>query len=325
MRYRFFGKTDMKFSLVGFGAWQAGMKSWGRNYSRQDIINAMNTAFSLGVNFIDTAEIYGYGESEKVVGEVLKNWKNIFVSTKISGYNATPKKILRTLKKSLERLNKKYVDLYQIHWPPSYYTSICKVFRELEKISEQGLIRYIGVSNFSRIDLEKSIYCLRKYKIVSNQIQYNLLYRRGEEELIPYMKNNGIELLAWSPLAKGALAGKTRVNAIAKMMDMTFLRARRKPLLLNKIKEIAERHDVSMARVSIAWLISKKAYPIPGAKNPSQARDNALAGDLILNSSEIKLLDDFSKEFTTGKIGSIIPRFVPNIIQEFAVRMIGGI
>lgn len=315
----------MKFSVVGLGAWQAGMKSWGKNYTRDDVIKAMNTSFELGVNFIDTAEIYGYGKSEFLVGEVLKRWKDVFVATKIAGYNARPRKIIKSVNSSLKNLGKDYIDLYQVHWPPSYYTSLCKVFRELEKLVDMGLIRYIGVSNFLRKDLENSISCMRKYEIVSNQIQYNLLFRPAEKDLIPFMKDIGMEVLAWSPIAKGALAGKKKADAVAKVTDATFLRVRKADNLLSEMGHIAKRHDISLVQVAIAWLTAKDVFPIPGAKRSSQARENALAGDIVLSDVEVKALDDVSKDFLRGKIRSIIPRYIPNILQETVIRLVGGI
>ncbi len=325
MKYKAFGKTDMKFSVVGFGAWQAGMKSWGSDYTKDDVINAMNTAFELGVNFVDTAEIYGYGESERVVAKVLRGWSEVYIATKIAGYNARPGKIIKTVRSSLKRLGRKIIDLYQVHWSPSYYTSFCKVFNELERAVDLGLIRYIGVSNFSKNDLEEALYCMRKHEIVSNQVKYNLLFRAVEKELMPFMKTSKMELLAWSPISKGALAGKKKANAIAKLTDTTFFKAKKAQFLLDKMSVIAKNHSASLAQVAIAWLIAKDVFPIPGSKRSSQARENALAGDIVLSEDEVKSLDYASKDFIEGHIKSVMPRFIPNIIQGILVRIVGGI
>lgn len=325
MKYKVFGKTDMRFSVVGFGAWQAGMKSWGSDYTKDDVINAMNVAFKLGVNFIDTAEIYGYGESERIVAKVLEGWRDIYIATKIAGYNAKPGKILKSIRRSLDRLRCSVIDLYQVHWPPSYYTPLCKVFKELEKAVDLGLIRYIGLSNFPRRELERSMFCMKKYEIVSNQVKYNLLFRAAEKELFPFMKSNDMAVLAWSPIAKGALAGKKKANAVAKLTDTAFLKVRRAEKLLTIILSIAKKHNISPAQVAIAWLIAKDVFPIPGAKRVSQARENALAGDIILNNDEVKILDSISKDFLKGSIRSVVPRYIPNIFQEGIIRLVGGI
>ncbi len=326
MQYRRFGKTDMKFSVIGLGAWQAGMKSWGKNYTLEDVVKAVETAFEEGINFVDTAEIYGGGRSEEVLGQVLREWgDSIHVATKVSGYNARPGKIEKSLRSSLKRLQRRYIDLYQIHWPPSIYTSLPRVARELEMLVDKGLIRYIGVSNFPRDILEEFMGYMRKYEVVSNQVRYSLLHRAVEKNLYPFMKKNNIELIAWSPLDKGVLAGKFKADAPAKYMDSGFKRVKRAHELIVKLREIADKHGVSMAQVSLAWLVAKGAYPIPGAKRPSQARDNAGAGDLRLDTEDIHMLDELSKGFRDGEVGTIMPRVIPNIIQQLFIGILGGI
>ncbi len=326
MQYRRFGKTDMKFSVIGLGAWQAGMKSWGKNYTLEDVVKAVETAFEEGINFVDTAEIYGGGRSEEVLGQVLREWgDSIHVATKVSGYNARPGKIEKSLRSSLKRLQRRYIDLYQIHWPPSIYTSLPRVARELEMLVDKGLIRYIGVSNFPRDILEEFMGYMRKYEVVSNQVRYSLLHRAVEKNLYPFMKENNIELIAWSPLDKGVLAGKFKADAPAKYMDSGFKRVKRAHELIVKLREIADKHGVSMAQVSLAWLVAKGAYPIPGAKRPSQARDNAGAGDLRLDTEDIHMLDELSKGFRDGEVGTIMPRVIPNIIQQLFIGILGGI
>jgi len=321
-----FGKTDMKFSVIGLGAWQAGMKSWGKNYTIEDVMKAIETAFEEGINFVDTAEIYGGGRSEEVLGRVLRAWgDSIFVATKVSGYNARPGRIEKSLKASLRRLNRRCVDLYQVHWPPSIYTSLPKVARELEMLVDKGLVRYIGVSNFPRDILEEFMGYMRKYEVVSNQVRYSLLHRAVENDLYPFMKESNIELIAWSPLDKGVLAGKFKADAPAKYMDSGFRRVRKARGLINKLREIADKHGVSMAQVSLAWLVAKGAYPIPGAKRPSQARDNASAGDLRLDPDEVSVLDDLSLDFRYGDVGTIMPRVIPNILQQVFIGILGGI
>jgi aryl-alcohol dehydrogenase-like predicted oxidoreductase len=315
----------MKVSVIGLGAWQAGFKSWGRNYTLEDIRGAVTRAIDNGVNFIDTAEIYGYGRSERVLGEILGGRDDIYIATKISGYNARPGKISKSIKGSLKRLGRKYIDLYQVHWPPSYYTNISKVIQELEKLVDQGYIRYIGVSNFSIDILEKTITSTRKYEIVSNQVQYSLLYRAAEKNLIPYMKENGIELIAWSPLAKGALAGKLKADAPAKVFDTAFKRAKHAQALFDTLAEISDKYNSTISQISLAWLVSKGAIPIPGAKNPAQAKQNAQAGDIILDHDDVSKLDNLSEDFIDGDIGSVMPRVIPNIIQQALIRLLGGV
>lgn len=323
--YKAFGKTEMKLSVIGLGGWQAGFKSWGSNYTKEDIINAINKAIELGVNFIDTAEIYGNGRSEEILGNVIGNRDDVFIATKVAGYNARPGKISKAAQASLKRLRRDIIDLYQIHWPPSYYTDLCKVMRELESLVDKGVIRYIGVSNFSRKDLEKAINCLKKHEIVSNQVQYNLLYRPAEVDLLPFMRDNGIEIIAWSPLAKGALAGKLNPDSWAKKMDSSFKRAREANKLFEVMAEIANKHNATLSQVSLAWIVSKDGFPIPGAKNPAQAKLNALAGSINLDNLDVSRLDEASKKFLEGEISSVMSRFIPNLMQQALLKIIGGV
>jgi aryl-alcohol dehydrogenase-like predicted oxidoreductase len=325
MRFRRLGKTDMKISVIGLGAWQAGFKSWGKDYSREDVINAINKALELGINFVDTAEIYGDGKSEELLGEVIGGNDEIFLATKVAGFNATPSRIGKSLEKSLNRLKRDCIDLYQIHWPPSVYTNLCKVFREVERLIDKGLIRYIGVSNFSKSILEKAVNCMRRYEIVSNQVQYNLLYRAAEKDLIPFMRDNNIELIAWSPLAKGALAGKLNADSWARKMDKAFKRARDAKDLFEELGYIADKYNATLSQISLAWIVAKGGIPIPGVKKVYQAKLNAMAGDINLVDEDVKKLDEVSKVFVRGDIDSVMPRYIPNFFQRMVLRLLGGI
>lgn len=328
MRYREFGRTGIKVSVVGLGAWQAGFKSWGKDYTKEDVIGAYLKAFELGINFIDTAETYGAGVSEAVVGEALKRSKRrdqIVVATKVAGYNATPSRVEKAARSSLRRLGLDVIDLYQVHWPPSIYTSLGKLFEQMEKLVDKGIIRHIGVSNFSRKVLSKSMELMHKYEIVSNQVQYSLLYRAVENDLMKFMRDNKIELIAWSPLAKGALAGKLKPDSLAKKFDYTFKRGKMATELFKVMRELSEKHNANMTQIALAWLISKGAYPIPGVKRIEHVIDNANAANIFLEPQDIVRLDEASKIFTSGNIDSVISRLLPNFIQRTIINMMGGV
>ena len=325
MRYRYLGGSGLKVSVVGLGGWQAGFKSWGRDYTLNDIIDAYRVAIDSGINFIDTAEIYGDGRSEEVIGMILREYRDIIVATKVAGYNATPRGIIKAAERSRRRLGVDSIDLFQIHWPPSIYTKLRAVARAMEETVRRGLVKYIGLSNFPPKLLEDFIGYLSRYEAVSNQVQYNLLYRVPEEELIPLMDRNNVTLIAWSPLAKGALAGKTRVDNNARRFDLVFKRGREASNLLDTLRLIAGRHRVGMGAIALAWLVSKGAIPIPGVKRAQQALENASAGDIVLSSEEVSMLDRASQEFIHGEYKTIMPRLIPNFLQRLALRMIGGI
>ena len=326
MRYKVFGKTGEKVSVIGIGTWQAGLKSWGKDYTLNDVINAIKAGIEHGVNFIDTAEVYGNGRSESVVGEIIKEYgEELFIATKVAGYNATPNKVFKAAIKSRDRLKVDAIDLYQVHWPPSRYTDICGLAKALEKLVDDGVIRYIGVSNFDLISLNELRMCMKKYDIISNQLHYNLLNRNVEREIYPYMKREGIELIAWSPIAKGALAGKLKANTIARKMDGVFRRAKESKELLELLKELSSKYSCKTHQIALAWLVEKGALPIPGVKKPEQAVENALAGDLRLDKQDIKQLDTASEKYIGEKIDNGIPRYIPNWLQRIILSVVGGI
>jgi|Deesub1362B_J571_1020462.scaffolds.fasta_scaffold00005_395 aryl-alcohol dehydrogenase-like predicted oxidoreductase len=326
MRYKIFSKTHLKVSVIGLGAWQAGFKSWGRDYSKKDILEAYDKAFKLGINFIDTAEIYGDGRSEKVIAEFLSDKRDEFViATKVAGYNATPSRIEKSALSSLSRLNIDVIDIYQIHWPPSYYTSLQKVFSKMEALIDKGIVNHIGVSNFPKKLLEKSVSLTRRYDIVCNQVQYNLLFRAPEKGLFNYMRKNKIELIAWSPLAKGALAGKIKADSPAKKYDSVFKRAWRARELFEILNKLSEKYSASLSQISLAWIIAKGAYPIPGVKRPSHVIDNAHAADIKLDKRDVEMLDKVTEIFKEGDIASILPRVIPNFLSRIMIRVIGGV
>ena len=326
MRYRTFGKTGEKISVLGIGAWQAGLKSWGKDYTLNDVKEAIRFALDNGVNFIDTAEIYGNGRSEEVIGGILRDYgDNIFIATKVSGFNATTKRIFESAKRSRGRLGIDAIDLYQVHWPPSIYTDICKTARALEKLVDSGIIRYIGVSNFDLDILKKFRECLKKYDVISNQLQYNLLNRGVEKRLYPYMKREGIELIAWSPIAKGALAGKFKANTFAKKMDPSFKRAKEAKKLFEILNRLTNKYNCKMHQIALAWLIAKGALPIPGVKRVGQAMENIGAADIILDDNDIYMLDESSSKYIEVKFGGVMPRIVPNWMQRIIIGLLGGV
>ncbi len=326
MEYRDFGKTGEKVSVIGIGAWQAGLKSWGKDYTLKDVIDAIKISLDYGVSLIDTAEIYGNGRSEIVLSDVLKEYKDkVLIATKVAGYNATPRSVSKAAERSRRRLGVDVIDIYQVHWPPSIYTDLCGLAKELERLVDRGIIRYIGVSNFDLQILIKFRECFRKYDIVSNQMQYNLLIRSVEKDLLPYMKRENMELIAWSPIAKGALAGKFKADTMAKKMDSVFNRARKAHKLFDILRSLSDKYGCKMHQIALAWLVSKGAIPIPGAKRPSQAIENAQAGDLKLDYDDVKLLDNVTQEYVYIKMGGIMSRIIPNWLQKIAISILGGV
>lgn len=327
MRYTRLGKYGPEISVIGLGLWQFGQKAWGKLSSTpREIFHA---AIEHGITLYDTAEIYGNGLSERLLGEVMRAEgvprEGVVIATKLAGFNASNKeRALKSLRSSLNRLGTNYIDLYQIHWPPPRWCKLCDVLHGLEEAVERGLIRHIGLSNFSARDVEKARACLKRYDIISVQFQYSLAYRAPEKELMPYLRREGIGALAWSPLAKGALTGEAKGRNFARLTDLVYRRASRDAELLATLKEIAGNHNSTPAQVALAWLITKGVIPIPGARKVSHVLSNAKAADVVLSDAEVRRLDEASAKYL-GTYGGFSPlgRNVPCLIQRLMLGMIG--
>src|SRR3990172_5733148 len=211
MRMVQLGRGGPKVTEIGIGMWQAGGKSWGSDVRDRDCQAAMEKAVELGINLVDTAEVYGRGHSEEVTGKAIKaaGRDNVFIATKLAGDHARAADVDRACRGSLKRLAVREIDLYQVHWPsPWDQIPMRETMKALERLQRAGKIRHIGVSNFAVRDLEEARSALSRTDIVSDQVRYNLLQREVESELLPYCRREGIAILAWSPMGKGVLTGK---------------------------------------------------------------------------------------------------------------------
>jgi aryl-alcohol dehydrogenase-like predicted oxidoreductase len=300
----FLDKTEM-----GLGAWSWGDRifwQYGHGYTDDDIAAAFNTSLAAGVNLVDTAEIYGSGRSEHLLGQFIKNTKQtVIVATKFFPipYRLTRNSVVRALRGSLERLGLERVDLYQLHWP-SPVVPIETYVEGLAMAVQAGLTGHVGVSNYNIDQMERASKVLAKYKIplASNQVEYHLLDRSAERSgLLDRCKETGVRLIAYSPLAKGLLTGKytaetpppgargRRHTAILKDL----------PSLITLMTEIGKSHGgKTPGQVALNWVICKGALPIPGAKTAAQAGQNVGAIGWRLTPEEIKALDDVSDKIT---------------------------
>ena len=285
-------------SRIGLGVWQASRDWLGRD---EKVIGAIRRSWELGVNLLDTAEVYGNGHSEGVVGRALKSYgrDNFVVATKVYGAHLRYDELQRACAYSLRRLGVREIDLYQIHWPdPWEQIPLKETMRAMEKLHAEGKIRAIGVSNFAVRDLEEARACLSKSDIVSDQLQYSLIRREIEEEDLPYCKREGIRIIAWSPLAQGALSGKYSSQKVptrdVRKTNPIFERknlSRMKGLLL-AMSKIATRNRCTMSQVALAWLMKDPdVVPIPGAKTADQAEENAGAVGVELSVDDLDSLD----------------------------------
>jgi len=292
---------------MGLGAWSWGDRSiwnYGRGYSDDDIEEAFHTSVSAGVNLVDTAEVYGSGLSEHLLGQFLKTTDQpILVATKFMPFpwRLSRKSLSNALHRSLDRLGLERVDLYQIHWPfPPYPVETWA--EEIAGVANEGLTRAVGVSNFDKNQMQRAYSVLLSFNVplTSNQVEYNLLNRRVEKNgVLDRCKELGIRLIAYSPLAKGLLTAKydpqnpppgVRGNgAVGKL--------KRIQSLIDLLKKIGKIHkDKTPAQVALNWIICKGALPIPGAKTGKQAAENSGAIGWRLTLEEINLLDEMSDD-----------------------------
>lgn len=315
MEFRQLGNSALKIPVVSFGAWAIGGWSWGGT-DDEEAIRAIRQAIDIGITCIDTAPIYGMGHSETVVGEAIAGRRNeVVVATKCGMRwdleegdfffdtktpDGRPARVFRNLRphsirheceQSLRRLNIDCIDLYQCHWPDKT-TPIDETMDALLKLQREGKIREIGVSNFSTDLMEQ---CLQKGRIASNQPRYNALQREAEQDVLPFCREHGIGVLAYSPLAHGLLTGKVTMDRQFPEGDLRREHAlyqpesRRRVLdMLETWKPIAEAHDATLAQLAINWVISQPGVTtaLVGARTPDQVVENARAARFQLTPEE---------------------------------------
>jgi aryl-alcohol dehydrogenase-like predicted oxidoreductase len=299
---RFLHALDM-----GLGAWQWGDRTiWGYQpgKSDKDIREAFDVSLNMGIRFIDTAEIYGSGRSERLLGEFLKETDQpVLVATK---YFPMPWRITkgfypRALKGSLERIGLDSVDLYQVHWPSPLTTPEAMMEGMVECV-KQGLTRTVGVSNFWEKRMLRAYSTLAQHGIplASNQLPFSLLKREAEKNgVLARCKELGIRFIAYSPLEKGLLTGKYSVeNPPPGMRAAHYAEILPKiPPVLQTLREVAQNHGKTIAQAALNWVICKGAMPIPGAKNAEQAEENAGGAGWRMTDDEIARLDEVTANF----------------------------
>lgn len=307
MEYTKLGWTDLKISRIGLGTWQFS-EAWGvTDYEKAKAIIAK--AYELGINFYDTAMVYGRGMSEEFLGRALRELgikrDEVVIATKIPGDFLSPDDVFRAVDKSLKRLGVDYVDLMQLHWPPCWHNyPTCGYAKALERLVQLGRIKYIGVSNYPIALIDELRSCFSTIDIVSMQYRYNLIERQAEIELIPYAEAYDLTFIPWSPIAKGALTGKYTLENLPQFQDVrsgdpifhpsNFKQVQR---IVDLLKEIGEKYGKKPVQVALNWLImySPVIVPIPGAKSPEQVEVNAGSVGWRLSYSDWRKLDEASK------------------------------
>jgi aryl-alcohol dehydrogenase-like predicted oxidoreductase len=320
MKYNQLGRTGLYVSEICLGAMTFGQLP-GRfaaiaGLGQSDADAIIGRSLDAGVNFIDTADVYSMGDSERMVGQALKNLgvrrQDVVIATKTFGEmgprpndrGASRGHIMDSVHASLERLQTDHIDLYQIHGNDSV-TPVEETLRALDDLVSQGLVRYVGVSNWAAWKIAKAlgVSAARDYaRFETLQAYYSIAGRDLERELVPMLTEEKLGLMVWSPLAGGLLSGKFGPGSSAPndarraSFDFPPVNKDRAWEIIAEMRKIGDAHGVSVARVALAWLLAKPAVMsiIIGAKTVEQLDDNLAAADLTLTPEEIKTLDDVS-------------------------------
>lgn len=309
MKYRRLGKTGIDVSEICLGTWVFGGDLWGEVDDKVSE-SVVSLAIEKGINFIDTAPIYGAGRSESVIGRAIKGKRdNVVIATKcglkVKGHgievDLSAGFIREDIENSLKRLDTDTIDLYQCHWPDNK-TPFDETFNELNKLVREGKVKHIGISNF---DPRQTIAASERADIISNQVQYSLLDRRVEAELFPVLGEKKISVLPYGVLGGGILTGKYRTPPEIKPGEVKdfFYKFYKEPewsrtmKLVSVMDRIAEKHDASDSHVAINWMLSHEevASCIVGCRTPQQLDENLKALEWELSKPDAEKLDLVSK------------------------------
>lgn len=318
MQKRQLGKSDLHLSLIGMGTWAIGGGGWSFGWGPQDdkeSIRALHAAYDAGINWVDTAAVYGLGHAEAVVGRALKEMKEKpYIATKCGlvwdekrkvKRNLTKQSILEEAEKSLQRLKIDCIDLYQMHWPVDSREEIAEGWEAMTQLEKQGKIRYGGVSNFSVSQME---ICLEKgIPLTSLQPPYSLLVRDIEKEILPFCRKNNIGVIAYSPLQKGLLTGKWSRKRV-EQLPMDDHRRNKDPLfhpprfdaIMNYVSELQEtfaERGKSIIHAAAGWVMAQKGVTaaIVGLRNEKQVHDIVPAGNELLTSEEMEIINEITR------------------------------
>jgi methylglyoxal reductase len=321
VRFVKLGSTDMKVSVIAFGAWAAGGHFWGGN-DEKDSIEAIQSSIEEGINFIDTAPAYGQGLSEEIVAKAVKGKRErVFIATKcglrwdlkkgmyffdydpgVPVYRYLGKESLEEeLDNSLKRLNTDYIDLYQTHWQ-DLTTPIDQTMVFLMEAKRKGKIRAIGASN-------ANIQQIKEYNangiLDADQEKYSIIDLKVQKELLPWCEKNNVSMLAYSPTEKGLLTGKLTPQRKFSEGDIRKGDTAYSPenisrinALINKyIKPVAQKHNAEIGNIATAWLLCRTSViALCGARNRKQALENSAAGDILLDDEDKAKVESFIKE-----------------------------
>jgi len=305
MERRNLGAKGPEISVIGYGAWEAGGSMWGEEIGDDEVLQAMHAAADAGVSWIDTAEAYGDGRSEELAGRFLAQRNDeILVFTKVAHFvsGSRPEDVHRAIRGSLRRLGVDHVDCYQIHWPDEEHVPVEETWGAMAEVQDQGLARYIGVSNFDLPLVER---CLEIRHVDSVQNQFSLLHRDDAHDLLPWLADRGVGYLAYGPLAFGMLTGAiTRETTFGpddwrsgSEWDLGYYHDLFAPGVIDRqlerverLKGISDRTGVDLPTLALRAAVDTPGVTgaIAGSRNARHVEANARAGDLFLGAATLR-------------------------------------
>lgn len=302
---RYVDVEGARVSVIGLGTWQFGSFEWGygSDYASKEAPAIVKRAIELGINLIDTAEIYGFGKSESIVGRAIRDIRHqAFVASKVFPVLPVSPIVKQRARASARRLGIEQIDLYQVHWP-NPVVPIGTTMDGMRSLQDDGVVRHVGVSNFSLERWQAAEKALAR-PVVSNQVPYSLVDRRAEGNLIQHAQSSGRIVIAYSPLAQGFLSARYDASnrpsgTMRRRRPLFSVQSlnRAKPLF-DLLREVGDAHGATPSQVALAWSVHpSNVVAIPGASSVAQVESNAVAGDLILSEDEYQLLTGEARRF----------------------------
>jgi aryl-alcohol dehydrogenase-like predicted oxidoreductase len=301
MRYITLGSREA--SVIGLGAWQIGTRywGWGTEFGPDNVSALLEAARDAGINLIDTAEIYGQGESERQLGyHIPPDDEHFLIASKASPWHLTVSGIRRAADNSLQRLQRTSMHLYQVHFP-NIVIPLSRTMAGMRTLQSETKISHVGVSNFSLARWQRAERALGA-PVITNQVDYSLLRPRAFTALRP-MLDDGHVMIAYSPMAMGLLSGKynTEQHPTGSRLQLPAFSGRNYEnvrRVLDVMESIAKNHTAMVSQIALAWVIAHpNVMAIPGAKSPEQVRQNAAAADIQLSESEVTALDEVASTY----------------------------
>jgi len=315
---RYVQLNGVRVSAIGLGTWQFGSWEWGygASYASGEAAAIVARALELGINLIDTAEAYGLGRSERILGAALgRRRADAFVATKIFPIFPLAPVVEQRARASASRLGVETIDLYQVHWP-NPVVPIATTMEGMRRVQRSGLVRHVGVSNFSLSQWQAAEEALGG-PVLANQVEYNLVARRAERHLLPHAARAGRLIIAYSPLAQGFLSARYDAShppaGLVRRWNALFLpeNLAAGAELLGALRDIAARHRATPAQVALAWVTRRpNVVAIPGASSVAQLEANAAAADLELSDAEDGQLSAASAAFQPRRGLAAVPGLV---------------